>query len=103
MSNSAHIPRQKMQHAVGHLSTHDQDAEAVEFRQGLASAAAFGHQHGHTRIPDGFLTEQGFPLATWVASQRLAHLEDRLPPPHCEALEQITGWDWHPQPRSPFG
>jgi Helicase associated domain len=71
----------------------------------VAAIATYAHRHGHTRVPDGGLDETGFPLAVWVAEQRVAQLEGRLAPRRRAALEQIGGWRWEPvsNPWNRFG
>ncbi|KPM54054.1 helicase [Frankia sp. R43] len=88
--------RERLEHSVQQLSDAQVQADEDEFRLGLAALREFSHNHGHTRVPDGQLDPSGFPLATWVAGQRVAHLEDRLPPARRSALERIPGWQWEP-------
>jgi hypothetical protein len=93
--SAARVRASRLEHAVGHLSAADVEAEAAEFERGLDAARKYVAVHGGTDLPHGYVDETGFPLV-WVAAQREAHLEDRLAGSCRAALQNIPGWQWAP-------
>ncbi|WP_307873712.1 MULTISPECIES: helicase associated domain-containing protein [unclassified Frankia] len=94
--HAARVRASRLEQAVGHLSAADAEAEAAEFARGLDAIRQWAAAHGGTDLPHGCVDESGFPLAVWVATQREAHLEDRLAPDRRAALESVPEWRWAP-------
>lgn|GEM_PF-4387600 len=88
----------RLERAVGRPTPEAERADTAEFARGLASLTDHARSHGTTRVPDGYRTGDGFPLAAWIAEQRLAHLEHDLPPDRQAVLEAVAGWHWEPRP-----
>ncbi|OAA27699.1 helicase associated protein [Frankia sp. EI5c] len=86
--------RELLGRGVQRVSAVQEQAEDAEFLRGLTALRRFSSEHHHTRVPDGQLAADGFPLAAWVAGQRLAHLENRLPAARRASLERVPGWQW---------
>ncbi|MFB7655047.1 MULTISPECIES: Helicase associated domain protein [unclassified Streptomyces] len=59
------------------------------WRDGLASATRYHHDHQHLDVPHAFLDNTGFALGEWISNQRLRHLAGRLPSKHAEALDAL--------------
>lgn len=93
---AARVRATRLEQAVGHLSAADAAAEAAEFACGLDAVREWAAVHSGVDLPHGYVDESGFPLAVWVATQREAHLEDRLAPDRRATLESIPGWRWAP-------
>lgn len=63
------------------------------WEEGFAHLKEFVDQHGHSRVPQGFRTDDGYRLGGWVNTQR--GLEKR--PDRRERLEALPGWTWNPR------
>ncbi|MEV6948233.1 Helicase associated domain protein [Streptomyces sp. NPDC051172] len=59
------------------------------WRDGLASATRYHHDHHHLDVPHAFHDNTGFALGEWISNQRLRHLAGRLPSEHAEALDAL--------------
>lgn len=68
--------------------------EEARWLAGLARLRAFAEQEGHTLVPNGHITADGFRLNRWVRAQRRGR--EGLTPQRRHALERIPGWVWDP-------
>ncbi|MCK9901583.1 helicase [Parafrankia colletiae] len=87
---------ERLERGVERRSAAQQQADDERFSQGLAALRAYAHAQGDTLVPDGHLDADGFPLAAWVAGERIAHLEGELSDERRAALEGVPGWQWEP-------
>ena len=55
-----------------HTETARQKEGTLSFEAGYPHAAAYVEKNGHLRVPDGFLTEDGYPLSRWLTAMRSA-------------------------------
>lgn len=85
---------ERLGRGVGHRSAAQERADDDYFDRGLAALRAYAGVHGNTRVANGYVDPDGFPLAVWVAGERIAHLEGDLPRERQDALEGVTGWQW---------
>ncbi|MDG4760356.1 DEAD/DEAH box helicase [Micromonospora sp. WMMD710] len=65
------------------------DPRSTNWETGLQHAAAYRAQHGHLRVPPDHTTIHGYPLGSWVRTQRRAHRSGRLDPDRSAALEHL--------------
>lgn len=68
------------------------DSSHEQWSRGVAAYLAFHQEHGHGRVPHGYVAEDGTPLGHWVAEQRRdrwRHLPERY-----DDLEALPGWEW---------
>lgn len=68
---------------------------------GYAAAAAFQAQHGHLKVPDGYLTSDGLALSRWLHRQRLVYRNEQMAPDRITRLEAL-GIVWNPNPSAWF-
>ncbi|WP_430379291.1 Helicase associated domain protein [Streptomyces sp. B1-3] len=59
------------------------------WRDGLASATRYHHDHHHLDVPHALHDNTGFALGEWISNQRLRHLAGRLPTKHADALDAL--------------
>jgi hypothetical protein len=64
------------------------------WEKGYTSLQHFMEQHGHSRVPDSYTTNDGFRLAQWVYSQRMKFTDDKINPYRRRRLEALPGWVW---------
>ena len=48
------------------------DQKEADWEEGFYRAEWYAEDHGHARVPAGYVTDDGFPLGSWVAAQRAA-------------------------------
>jgi superfamily II DNA or RNA helicase len=74
------------------LRTHlvEQTTESWMFWFGLLEA--FGKEHGHCRVPNGYKTDDGHNLGRWVSAQR--ERRDQMRSDRRQRLEALLGWSW---------
>ena len=51
-------------------------------------------KYGNPRIPDDYITEDGFKLDVWTSSQRVKYKRGLLSSEEVIKLEAIAGWFW---------
>ena len=57
------------------------------FERGYASAARYAAEHGHLRVPAGYVDTEGFKLGAWLNNQRARR--DALSPEYRKRLENL--------------
>ncbi|MEU9761734.1 Helicase associated domain protein [Streptomyces sp. NPDC047987] len=66
---------------------------ADAFAENLAAAAAFRAAHGHLRVPQSHITDDGRRLGEWLGKQRAQYKRGKLAPEGAAALEAL-GIEW---------
>jgi hypothetical protein len=65
-----------------------------DFEAGLAALRGFVAEHGHARVPVGYVAADGFRLGAWVDNRRTEWKRGRLSQERVVPLESLTGWTW---------
>ncbi len=64
------------------------------WERGFRHLRAYAMRTRHCRVPQGYTTEDGFALGSWVSGNR--HRASRLPKERRDRLESLPGWSWDP-------
>ncbi|MEU5874123.1 Helicase associated domain protein [Glycomyces sp. NPDC047369] len=78
------------------------DLKAERWKRGLAAAEAFHAEHGHLRVPDHYLDDDGFALGKWIAwnrSRRRGTKKGQTISAEHQALLDAIGMVWEVKPR----
>jgi hypothetical protein len=70
------------------------DALSDKWEEGFSHLKDFCNRAGHCRVVQGYKTDDGFRLGTWVAKQR--GKKDTIEPDRRQRLEALPGWTWDP-------
>lgn len=62
---------------------------------GYSHAQAYCAEHGSANVPADYVTEEGFALGQWIATQRRKYKAEKLKPKQIERLERL-GIEWNP-------
>lgn len=73
------------------------DRLADQWVTGYDHLAAYVAAHGHTTMPEGYKTSEGFPLSRWAWTQRSAFKKGSLSGEQIRLLEALAGWTWNPR------
>jgi superfamily II DNA or RNA helicase len=73
------------------------DPRDDDFHAGLAAFRDFVAQHGHARVPHGYVAPDGRRLRVWISGRRVDYHAGRLSAERVAALERIPGWSWEPR------
>ncbi len=66
------------------------------FADGIAHLWAYAQEHGHTLVPVGHRSPDGFMLGRWVVSKRSDRRKGLLDETKAIDLEALPGWSWNP-------
>ena len=68
-----------------------------EYQKGLEALRLFVEQNGHALVPEDYQKNDSgeFNLGMWVAGQRNAYRQERLPDQRRSELESVPGWAWN--------
>lgn len=64
------------------------------WNRGFTELRAFAAEHGHSRVPQRWVTPDGFWLGTWVLRRRRDYRAGALDPDRAAELEAVPGWVW---------
>ena len=71
------------------------DVREENWQRGIAAASAYHREHGDLRVSARFVTEDGFPLGTWITVRRSRHSQGTLSPERVAALDALD-MIWEP-------
>lgn len=72
------------------------DAHEADWLRGLSAAREYHEQHGNLDAPAGFVSPDGFGLATWLTQQRSRYRKGRLPANRSADLDSLD-MNWEPR------
>jgi superfamily II DNA or RNA helicase len=61
---------------------------------GISHVKSFVKETGHYRVPQSYITVDGYALGKWVNSQRVTHSRGGMRLDRIERLEALSGWEW---------
>jgi hypothetical protein len=69
-------------------------SQEAQFIEGRERVVQFVKREGHSRIPRGYQTQDGFYLGEWAHTQRTTFAKGQLLPERIKSLNDIVGWEW---------
>jgi hypothetical protein len=67
------------------------------WEEGFRHAQEYAKLIGHTNVPQPHVADDGYPLGSWVSTQRSAYRKNALPANRVQRLKDLTGWTWDPR------
>jgi superfamily II DNA or RNA helicase len=71
------------------------DADEAKWEDGYTRLQEFIERNDHSRVPAAYHDADGYPLGSWVGTQRQLARHDRLPAERRRRLESLPGWTVH--------
>ncbi len=71
------------------------DAVSIKWEVGYSLLSACAQRQGHVRVPQHFVTADGFALGSWIGTQRVAFVKGKLSTDRIERLNALPGWVWN--------
>ena len=65
-----------------------------DWNQGFSFLKKYVEAHGNARVHARYKTEDGYPMGTWVSTQRSRKKKGLLSKNHIQKLESLDGWIW---------
>ena len=69
------------------------DPFSDKWKKGFGYLKEFADREGHAGAPQNFRTADGYPLGSWITTQRIT--KDKIPPERIALLESLPGWTWN--------
>ncbi|MDP2762835.1 MAG: Helicase associated domain protein, partial [Sideroxyarcus sp.] len=69
------------------------DRFTAMWEKGFHCLKEFADREGHAEMPQNFKTADGFPLGSWVTTQRIS--KDNIPLERIALLDALPGWTWN--------
>jgi hypothetical protein len=67
------------------------------WEEGFQHAQEYARLNGHTAVPQLHVADDGYPLGSWVATQRYAYRNNALPANRAPRLQDLPEWTWDPR------
>jgi hypothetical protein len=74
------------------------DAIETQWEEGFARLESYVADKGDCRVPQSYVTGDGYQLGTWVGTQRAKRTT--MPAERKSRLEALPGWTWDARPTS---
>ena len=68
------------------------DPLSDQWEEGFSCLREYSNREGHCRVPDGYKTNDGYRLGTWVGTQRSK--KGKMESDRRQRLEALPGWVW---------
>jgi superfamily II DNA or RNA helicase len=103
----AWVNTQKVKNGRGTLPPHREErlrqlpgwswsAKDSFWEEGLSPLLRYVEVHDNPNVPQKYADPDGYPLGSWVTTQRVARRAGRLKPEREARLSAVPGWDWNP-------
>ena len=66
----------------------------ANFQKGLEQLSKYVRENGNTKVPAGFVDNEGFNLGKWVSKRRAEYRNKKLLSNRIQQLESVNGWVW---------
>ena len=66
----------------------------ANFQKGLEQLSKYVQENGDTKVPAGFVDNEGFNLGKWVSKRRAEYRNKKLLSNRIQQLESVNGWVW---------
>jgi hypothetical protein len=70
------------------------DPIADAWQEGLAHLQVYVDREGHARVPNRYVSDDGYPLGSWVSTRRADRRKGQLTLDRTAALQALPGWSW---------
>jgi superfamily II DNA or RNA helicase len=80
---------------LGAIPTWSWDPRNDRWDNAIDHLESYRQKHGNCLVPSGYITEDGFPLASWIITQRGLRAQGKLDVERTDRLAAIPGWSWH--------
>lgn len=70
------------------------DAYTGQWEEGFEQLQSYVTEHGNARVPNSYLSLDGFKLGFWVGRQRKYKTENNLSQDQIKRLEAVPSWSW---------
>ena len=72
------------------------DPISAKWEAGFAHLSKYAAREGHTRVSSSVKVVDGYPLGSWVSTQRVFYGKGKLSIESIARLEELPGWVWDP-------
>ncbi len=67
-----------------------------QWTEGYENLKEYSDREGHAKVPNRFITSDGFRLGSWIQNRRNEYSKGKLSKDRIRALEEVSGWSWDP-------
>ncbi len=72
------------------------DPREVAWEDGYARLVAYTGEHGTSRVPQSYVTPDGYTLGRWALNQQKTHRQGKISAERQERLDALPNWTWGP-------
>ena len=70
------------------------DVITFQWEEGFEHLQCYVMEHSNTKVPQKYISLDGYPLGNWVGTQRRNKTQNFLTQDYIDRLETLTGWIW---------